>query len=432
MTVKKKTTANPQHRTPQAEQIPVQPVAVTSHDPITRFKSGVGVIFNVVSAEFGHLFKDMGVLLFFVGAELLYPIAYPIPFLHQHVRELPVAVVDQDNSSLSRQLLRMADATETVHITEHARSIDEAKEHFSSEQVRGIIVIPKDFSRNIQRGLRANVAVYTDASYFLIYRQVFTGVFQSVATMSAGIELKKLMAKGVPRQQALAMRDPIPVESVPLYNSNGGYGSYIVPIVLIIVLQQTLLMGIGMLGGTLRERKSYNFMMPSFDNEHRIVPVISGKAITYFIFYSVHVFYFFGILFKVYGFPHHASILSIYLYFIPFLLATIFLALTFSTFFRSRESSVMILIGTSIVFALLSGFAWPSVSMPGWLRALSLVIPSTSAIHGFLKLNLMDSSFTDVLFDWGMLWILTLVYFACSFFAMRRIIGKKKSLSAFE
>jgi ABC-2 type transport system permease protein len=417
--------------------VPDQPVVLrreqtTCGSGIRYVIEGLRVVKQVVISEFSHLFSDFGILIFFIGVQIIYPIVYPIPFYHQHVRELPVAAVDFDNSALSRQLLRMADASETIHITEHSRSLDEAKKRFYSEEVRGVVVIPKDFSRNVQRGVRANVAVYTDASFFLVYKQVFTGFFQSISTLSAGIELKKLMAKGASRQQAVVMRDPVPLESVPLYNSNSGYGSYIVPVVLIIILQQTLLIGLGMLGGTIAERKSYHFMIPEFDNCHRIVPVILGKALTYFLFYSVHVFYFFGVLFKVYGYPHHASIFSIYLYFVPFLLSVIFLSIALSTFFRSRESSVMILLCTSIVFIMLSGFAWPSVSMPGWMRAFSLIIPSTSAIRGFLKLNMMDASFADVLFDWGMLWLLTLAYFVFSFTALRRIIKKKKKSPMFE
>jgi ABC-2 type transport system permease protein len=376
-------------------------------------------------SEYRRVFADPAVLLLFFGVMLFYPVVYPIPFFHQHVRELPVAAVDYDQSSMSRQLLRMADQSETIHITLRTLSFDEAKEKFFRNEVRGIIVIPKDFSKNILKGVRSSVAVYTDASYFLIYRQVYTGITQAVGTMSAGIEVRKLLAKGNAVKQAMALRDPVPVESVPLYNENGAYGSYLVPAVLILILQQTLLLGIGMLGGSLREKNALHFIIADHEKVKFVTPVLLGKALAYFSMYIIHVVYFFAVLFKVYSYPQHANILMILLFFTPFLFSIIFLALALSTIFRSRESSMLLLLCSSIPFIMFSGISWPTVSIPVWLRTFALLIPSTKGIDGFIKLNMMGASFSDVLKNWGILWILTVLYFFFAAFMFRIIIRLK-------
>jgi ABC-2 type transport system permease protein len=320
----------------------------------------------------------------------------------------------------------MADQSETIHITLRTLSFDDAKEKFYRNEVRGIIVIPKDFSKNILKGVRSSVAVYTDASYFLIYRQVYTGVAQAVGTFSAGIEVKKLLARGNNMKQAMALRDPVPVVTVPLYNTNGAYGSYMVPAVLILILQQTLLIGIGLLGGSLREKKAIHFIIPDHEKVRFVTPVLLGKSLAYFSMYVLHVVYFFGVLFKLYSYPQQANIFIILLFFVPFLFSIIFLALALSTIFRSRESSILLLLCTSIPFMLLSGVSWPAVSIPSWLRTVSLIVPSTMGIDGFIKLNMMGASFYDVIRNWGALWLLTILYFLFAVCMFRRILRLRK------
>jgi ABC-2 type transport system permease protein len=372
--------------------------------------------------EFRRILSDKGVLIFFVGAQIIYPLVYPIPLYHQLVRELPVAVVDMDNSSLSRQLTRMIDASECIHISERVQSLEEAKDDFFANRVRGIVMVPKDFSMKVLRGERTAVAVYTDASYFLIYKQVYTGAAQAIGTMSAGIELKKLTSKGNSYRQAVALRDPAPVVSVPLYNENGAYGSYLVPAVLIIILQQTLLIGIGMLGGTAAERRTPHFMLSSFTRRRHIAKEIFGKSLTYLVLYSVYLVYFFGVLFRFYHYPQRGEIFSLVGFFIPFLLAVIYLAMTFSTFFRSRESSIIFLLCASVPCILFSGFSWPSISMPDWLRLTARMIQSTSGIDGLLKLELMGGRFSDIFDDWMILWGIAAFYFLTAIFAVKRVI----------
>jgi ABC-2 type transport system permease protein len=388
---------------------------------IGKFSGLISGIRTSFAAEMKRVFSDYGVLIFFFGVQLSYPVIYPIPFYHQQVRDLPVAVVDLDNSMLSRQLIRYIDANENVAVAKRFLTLDAARASFDSGETTGIVHIPHDFERHIMRSEKAYVSLFTDAGYFMIYRQVYQGVLHAAGTVSAGIEVKKLLSKGVPSNLAFSMRDPVPLESVPLYNRTGAYGSYLVPAVLIIILQQTLLIGIGMLGGTARERNSMHYLLSCSGGNCDLVPMILGKTFFYLSLYFVHITYFFGILFKVYSYPQNASILSIYLFMLPFILSVTFLAIALSTVFRSRESSVLFILCTSIPFVLLSGFSWPIESIPSWLRALSLLVPTTSAIEGFLRLDLMGAPFSAILPRWGTLWLLCGIYFVCAVLAYGRV-----------
>ena len=138
--------------------------------------------------ELRTIFSDAGVLLIFIGAVVIYSVFYPLPICPQVLRDVPVAVVDQDKSVLSRKLIRMIDAHPFLCVTQHAGSVSEAEDLVRSGRLGGLIFIPKGFSREIARGGQATVGVYADAGYFLVYRQVMTGMVTAARTLSAGVD----------------------------------------------------------------------------------------------------------------------------------------------------------------------------------------------------------------------------------------------------
>ena len=184
--------------------------------------------------EYGRIFRDWGALLILVVALVLYAFFYPIPYTPQVLKEVPVAVVDLDQGAMSRQLVRMIGAHELVRVSAAPSSLANAERSARSGEVGGIIVIPEGFERKIRRGERASVAAYADASYFPIYRQVLTGALEATGTLSAGIEIRRLQAQGVPADAAIKAREPLQLVSRPLFNATEGYGTYVVPAVLVL------------------------------------------------------------------------------------------------------------------------------------------------------------------------------------------------------
>lgn len=385
----------------------------------------MSAFFRIWGREYRNIFLDTGVLLIFFGAILAYPLIYPIPYSHEVLRDVPIAVVDMDHSQLSRKLIRMMDANEFLRITSRPTSLTEARDQFFRGSVNGIVVIPEDFTKHILRKEQAVVAAYCDASYFLLYRQVLTGVLYTVGTLSAGVEVKRMVAKGFTSGQAMVARDPLPLLSYPLFNPSGGYASYVVPPVLMLILQQTLLIGIGMLGGTAREKAGRHFLIPE-DHSAGVISLILGKGAAYLSLYLVHAVYFFVVLFRLYRFPQRGEPLELFLFILPFLTSVIFLGITLTALFRNREISMVALLFTSIPVLFLAGFSWPPESIPQWLRILSFLLPSTAGIDGFLKLTIMGAALREVGFQWIGLWGLSGIYFAVACLMVKYMAKREK------
>lgn len=377
--------------------------------------AAVSSFYQVFRNELRAIFSDAGVLLVLLGAVVIYAFFYPLPYLPQVLRDVPVVVVDQDKSSLSRKLIRMSDAHPFLRVTGHAETVSQAESCVRAGQIGGVIVIPKGFARQIARGRQATVGVYADAGYFLVYRQVMTGMVTVARTLSAGVEIRRLQAGGKTEGQAMAAQRPLALITTPLFNPSEGYASYVVPAILVLILQQTLLIGIGMVGGTARE----NHVSGSGGVTCGVFTIISGKAAAYLSIHAVNAIFYFFVVFGIYGFPQQGTPLTVMLFLLPFLLSIILLGLTLEGLFPRRETAIQVLLITSLPAVFLAGFSWPIEAIPGWLRLLSFLIPSTAGIEGFLMIDEMGATLSDVRGEWLVLWGLCILYYLLSF-SLRR------------
>lgn len=133
-------------------------------------------------------------------------------------------------------------------------------------------------------------------------------------------------------------------------------------------------------------------------------------AFVYASIYAVTLFYILGLHYKLFHFPTNGHTADIIAFLIPYLLSCIFLGIAVSTLFQRREQSIMLLLWCSIPALMLSGASVPREAMPEWLYRFGQILPSSSGVEGFIRLQSMGASFSDVLHEVRILWILTIVY----------------------
>ena len=117
--------------------------------------------------ELRNIFRDSGVLIFFILVPLAYPLLYSFIYTNEVVREVPVAVVDADRSATSRDYLRRTDATADIRIAAYCANMEEARELLKHREVYGIIYIPSDFTSRLSRGEQSYVSLFSDMSGML-------------------------------------------------------------------------------------------------------------------------------------------------------------------------------------------------------------------------------------------------------------------------
>lgn len=382
--------------------------------------------------EMRQVFRDEGVLIFFIIVPLAYPLLYSWIYNNEVVRDVPVVVVDQSHSSLSRQFIRQCDASPDVKVAYYADDLDEAKSLVSRQLAKGVYLIPSEFATNINRMQQAVVSVYCDMSLMLTYKALY--MTAQAVSQSMGAEIQtKLSGHYTDREDAIQVQ-PLDYESVPLYNPGGGYGSFILPAVLILILQQTLVLGIGMAAGTARERNRYHDLIPIDRHYQSVSSILGGKALAYFMIYMIMAVYLTMCVPRFFSFPMLASWQSLAKVLLPYTLACIFFGMTVSCLVRYRENVMLIMVFVSLPLLFLTGVSWPQSAIPGVWQGVSWLFPSTFGVRAYVRLNSMGASLSDVALEVRLLWIQAAAYFgmACLVYGYQIKLSRRHALDRLE
>lgn len=360
--------------------------------------------------EMTQVVKDEGVLIFFVFVPLVYPLLYSWIYNNEVVREVPVCVVDQSHSHLSREFIRMCDASPDVHVKYYAQDLDEAKSLVSRQLVKGIYLIPSSFAEDVYGLKRGVVSVYCDMSLMLTYKAVFQTA--QMVTMEMGNELKTMLGgRYTAREEAIATR-PLDYEDVPIFSPAGGYGSSILPAVLMLILQQTLVLGIGLSAGTARDENPYRSLIPVGDSRYEhTFPIVLGKSMCYLMVFMVMGAWLSVAVPRLFHFPQLATAGSLLCLMVPYILACTFFGMMVSCTVKYRENVMLIVVFVSVPLLFLTGVSWPQSSIPSYWQGVSWLFPSTFGARAYIRLNSMGADISDVMPELRILWIQTVCYF---------------------
>lgn len=367
--------------------------------------------------ELKESLRDGGTIIMFLVGMIAYPVLYSLGYYKEVARDIPVAVVDMDHTSLSRQLSRTIDATEQVAVTEKPNSLKDAQNLFYVGKVFGVYLIEDGFQKNIYSGKQANVSVYSDAGHFLLYKQVLTSGLYGSQLMGAGIEIKNLLQKGKTMQQALDAREPLNINVYNLYNPDGGYASFIVPGILIIVIQQTLLIGIGLLWAKHRERKSYHYLKNAVSQRWAGLKLLIGQSAAYVFLYLFTSFLILGLFYKLMNFPDKSGFVPVFYLLIPYLFTIAFLGMTIGVMFKKRVHALLFIVFISPSIFFISGAAWPAGALPEFLRMLSYIFPSTPMITAFFKLRIYGADLQSIYPEYKIMLAQMFIYFCTALLA---------------
>jgi len=373
---------------------------------------------EIFSAELRSVFSDKVIMLTVFGGILLYSFLYPLPYSRRLPRNQKIAVVDLDGSTLSRKLIRDIDATAEVEVAARAGSIAEAEEMLTRREIAGFVVIRENFRRDLLLGRSVHLGVAGDAVFFLVYGAVAEAAAGAGATLGAAIKVGRMAASGAELRSAARHWTAFGLNIRPVFNTVLGYVTYVVPAVFVLILQQTMLIGLGVLGGTqnavrLGGGRGYWTDAPAWK---LLIARISVFVSIYF-FLSM---YYFGFCFEFYGIPRHATTPDLLWVMLPFLLAVAALGVFIAQLLPRRDLATQFVLLSSLPLVFTSGFVWPVDLVPRPLLLLASLVPSTPAIQAFLRLNQMGAGLDQILPLLKQLWLQAGCYALLSLWILHR------------
>ncbi len=361
--------------------------------------------------EVKKVFSDISIVLTIIGGVILYSFLYPQPYAMQSISALSVSVVDLDRSDASNDIIFKLNSTPQINVTRVDLSEIDAKNALVRGDIKAIVVIPNNFKRDLAFHKSPTIAIGADSSYFLIYGGVLEAAMKSILTYSATIKVANLLVNGMPLSGAKKAYSSYSLNIINLFNHQNSYTQYVIPAVFILILQQTMLIGLGILGGGVNERQ---------EKCGTTWMVMLSRVMIFGIIFFIHMLFYFGFSFEYFGVTQLASTTDLITFGIPFLLSSAFLGIFLGSLFSSREIATPTILFSSLPLVFIAGFVWPLEALPQTLVLFSNLIPSTPAINGFLKLNQMGAEFYVVVNQYTILWIQTIVYALLGYYVINR------------
>ncbi len=384
---------------------------------------------RVIAREFRTISTSYAVLLVLVGGIFLYGLLYNYMYAPNHVTGAPVVVVDHSHSSLSREYARLLDATPQVDIYGYAADFREAEELMKQQKAVGILYLPRDFADRVFRGEEAVFVLYASTNAFLYYLSLQEASAYVMLAISDTYRTSGIVFLPLTAIVAVATAPaPINLSGTVLYNYTEGYGSYLIPAVLMLILFQTLMMVIGMLNGEEHYTGGLREYLSSGTGWGSAARLVCGKTFVYCMLYAVFSLFLLGLIPRLFSVPHIGHGLDIVVMLIPFFLATCFLGLAASRYYKDSESPLLMITFFSVGFLFLAGVSYPLELMPWYWRMAHYMIPASSGTLAFVQLNSMGASLADIREPYFAMWIQTGVYFLLAVWVYRdklSVLGNK-------
>lgn len=386
---------------------------------------------HVAWREFRAISTSYAVLLVLVGGVFAYGLLYNYMYAPNVVREVPVCVVDHSHSALSREYVRLLDATPQAHVAYHACDMLEAKHLMRQSRVYGVLYLPRDFEERMLRGDESVYPFYATTDAFLYYESLERANLEVMQAMDAAYRLQLAPLLAPQDLLAAATQSPVTVVGTALYNPLEGYGIYLIPSVLMIIIFQTLMMLVAMMSNRTSEAPLLvacrdmlaaprcQGTLPRRGWGGAPLALVCGKTLTYTVLYGIFALFLVGLLPLLFDIPHQASFISLVVLLVPYILATSFLGLALSRWYTDAEAPILLIAFFSIGLIFLSGVSYPLELMPWPWRVVHYLIPAAPAVLAYVQLGSMGASLHDVWPQLLALYAQMIVYFALAVWTYR-------------
>ncbi len=372
-------------------------------------------VLRVCGRELLLVFRDEGVVIFFLLLNAVYPVLYAIIYNPEVVRNERVVVVDDNRTHASRHLVRRLDATQEIAIAGYAANMQEAQEAMHRKECYGILYVPRDFGQSVGRREQAHVSLYCDMSVMMRYKAMFTAL--SNVTQTMGNERMAAVVEPVVNMGGSIVEN----HQVPVGNPAMGIASAVLLFILPLVLQQSMILGIAMLHGGSIERRRRNGGRDPMAVEASPGATIVGKMMCHQIIYVLPVIYVLHYVPLMFGFPQYGNLLHIICLAVPFVIAVSFMGQTLSAFVNERESVFLLFVFSSVVFVFLTGVSWPRYLMSRLWWLVGDCVPATWMDQGYVLMQTNGSTLYQVQHPYLMLWIQVPVMFILAYLVERYV-----------
>jgi ABC-2 type transport system permease protein len=364
-------------------------------------------IIDVIKREVGIIIKDRDLIIILLISPIFYAFFYASFYMYKTEANVPVVIVDNDHTETSRTFIRFLDSHQLVEVKETVPDYATAQDRIYKMSAFGIINIPERFEANLKSGQGADLGVYLNTSRFLISNDINKAINEVVGYMNAGIKLHFFESQGLSFEQAKEVIEPVSADVKPLFNPTEAYGDFLLPGLLILILQQTLLMGLAQSMAKENEEKTLKDLYSTAG--HSMWATITGKGFFYFALYAAYALFIFAGPFSIFKINLKGNYFALAVMTALLFISVIYISIFIASFFDRKIYSLQFFVFTSYPVFLASGYAWPLISMPTSIKLLTQLLPSTPFLNAYVRITQMGGSWQHIFPEFIHLAALTLI-----------------------
>ncbi len=366
-------------------------------------------IWILIKRELGIISGDGSIILTIFIAPFLYMFLLGTIYQYKDIDSVNMAVIDMDHSQLSRTYIRFIESSQKVHVSNTPTDFEQAKDLFYRFKVFGVLVIPKGFEKEVMTLKGTNTTLYLNNSRFLMSNEINKAVQKVSLMLGAGVRLKYFESTGVNPREAMEIVMPVKPEINFVNNIFNNYGYFLLPGLLFLIIQQTLLVG---LGESVSIEREEGILAAWLTKERSILASIVGKNAFYFALYLAYSLLAFTAIFPFFTLPVKGNLFALALLIILFIIAMLLFVNLLASFFKKQIVYMEIVAFTSYPIFLIVGYTFPRYALPAVYKYFSYILPTTPFMESLIKLTQQGAKFSYVSNNFLFLGMQIVVFYA--------------------
>jgi len=380
-------------------------------------------LLDILKREIKIVAKDVNIISIILMAPIFYSLFYGTIYINKVEREIPVVVYDEDHTETSKILTRKLDAHQMIKISEEVPDFQSGANRINSGDAQAMIYFPKGFEADLKLHKNVTLKSYLNTTRFLVSNDINMAVNETIIDYNTAIKLKFFEQAGYSYEQAKELTEPLKYDIRSLFNFTESYGEFLIPGIFILIIQQTLLIG---LAESMAKEKESGTLGELFGlSGNSIFKLIHGKGLLFTILYSAYAFFFFTFNYWLFKMNITGSVLALSLFTLLMIVAAVYLAIFISSFFQRKIVAVQFLTLTTYPVFFISGYSWPLTSMPAAIQYLAKVLPSTPYLSAFVRITKMGAGLSETMPEFIHLIILTIIFYIITHLRLKSFINKQ-------
>jgi ABC-2 type transport system permease protein len=380
--------------------------------------------FELLKREFRLFWNNNVLRVLFIGAPIMYGVLLGYVYSKGKVTDLPIIVVDQDQSKLSKRAIEMMDDNEVLYVAALKFDENDLSRLMIEKDAASVVIIPDGFEKQVLTKKYPEITTIVNTANVLTANYASSAIQVVLGTLKVGVQLETLRKQGIPENLLMSQYEPFKTTFIKKNNRATNYMYFLWPGILATVLQQVLMLGLALSFAAEFENGTFKELVNRSSSTFKLLLV---KIIPYlFMSFGIWLLYWFFTWWFDIPFYQNLGILTLVAGL--FVLSVCFLGILVSILIPNQLKATEVLMVVATPSFILSGFTWPLSQMPVWIQYIANAIPLTHFLPIF-RILIIENGPIDLVYPFvNNLAIITIIGFILSFVAL--YVKKRKVLKA--